>query len=183
MALLPAFVAHKEAGRIIGELVAGYGELEFMLALLVAQVINDQDTAFKVMFRARGESNRINVADALARPKVVANKDRYERTIGCLRHALKIRNQYAHSQFGYDGRGLWFVALEEVAMGNAPYDLGGLSQHEIPLSLLKDQEAFFVNVKANIDWLNFERQFGAGRLSTQPFAAPPETPKPPLRTP
>src|SRR4051794_31432912 len=60
-----AFQLCPEEGAIIGRLLAGYGELEVDLALCVAATLDDDvDTAFRIMFRLRGESQRIEIADA-----------------------------------------------------------------------------------------------------------------------
>jgi hypothetical protein len=184
--LLPAFGRYPEEGRLIGELIAGYGELEFSLAHLVGHISGNSDVTFKVMFRARGEEQRINVGDAMARPLLSPGnfRDHYERTISGLRHCLKIRNQYAHCQFGDDSaRGLWFVALEEIAKENKPYDLAELTQTVIPVDLLNEQANYFVFVERSLGYLNHEWRFRAGKLSNQPVPRPPAIPKPPLQGP
>lgn len=180
--ILPAFSIHSEEGRLIGEMVVGYGELEILLAHLVGEITSNRDVAFKVMFRARGEEQRVILADALARPILPAGpyRDFFERTIAAQRHCLRIRNQYAHAVWGYDGRGLWFVALEEVAKDNAPYDLTSLTQKLLPLALLKEQWAYFVFTKTCLEYLNFERQLEAGKITASPVPKPPGMPAPPL---
>lgn len=182
--VMPAFGRYPEEGRIIGELVSGYGELEFSLAHCVSQIVDNADVTFKVLFRVRGEEQRINVADGLARPLIGAGdfRDHFERTVAALRHCLKIRNQYAHSQWGDDNRGLWFVALEELAKENAPYDLGALTQKVIARDLLHAQEMYFVYVMQSLDYLNYEWRFRSGRLKTQPHRKPEEVQRPPVHS-
>ena len=183
MSLLPAFTRHPEAGRIVGLLVTAYGELEFLLAHCVGEIIKSRDVAFKVMFRARGEEQRIVLADALARPTLTegAYKTAFEQTISALRHCLKIRNQYAHCAWGDDARGLWFVALEENAKDNTPYDLTELTQHVLSLDLVREQEAFFLNTKLRLEALNFERQYQTGQIASPTVGIPAEIAKPALR--
>jgi hypothetical protein len=63
--IIPCFSEHQaEAeGKIIGRLLAGYGELE--LEMCVAAVTNNNlDGAIKI-FRVRGGENRITAADTL----------------------------------------------------------------------------------------------------------------------
>lgn len=183
MSLLPAFIRHPEESRIIGLLVTGYGELEFLLAHCVGEIIDNRDVAFKVMFRARGEEQRVILADALARPILSegAYRTAFEQTIAALRHCLKIRNQYAHCAWGDDARGLWFVALEENAKDNGPYDLTELTQHVLSLDLLREQEAFFVHTKNRLGALNLARQYEAGKISTPSFGIQVEIPRPAFR--
>lgn len=183
MSLLPAFLRHPEAGRIVGTLVTAYGELEFLLAHCIGEIIDNRDVAFKVMFRARGEEQRVILADALARPILSdgAYKTAFEQTIAALRYCLKIRNQYAHCAWGDDARGLWFVALEENAKDNGPYDLTELTQHVLSLDLLHEQEAFFAHTKHRLEALNLVRQHEAGKISVSSSGIPTEISRPALR--
>lgn len=168
--ILPAFGRHPEAGSIIGHLVTGYGELEFDLAWCVAWLSGDKDVAFKVMFRAPGEMQRILMADALVRGRLPAGKlrTRFEQAIAAMHHCRKIRNQYAHCNWGDDGRGLWFVNLEENAARDDDFDLTALTQHVIDLGLLRDQEAYFCFVADCLRWLTFEGQVMAGETRSNP---------------
>jgi hypothetical protein len=65
--LAPFLTFHEEAA-IIGRLLAGYTALEVGLMNCVQVVRDDFDAVFKAMFRARGETFRIEIADALGRP-------------------------------------------------------------------------------------------------------------------
>lgn len=71
-----AFAQFPEEGAIVGRLIVGYGQLEWDLCLLVGAALNDWETAVKAMFRSRGESQRLSLADALARQRVPAGKVR-----------------------------------------------------------------------------------------------------------
>lgn len=94
-----AFDKHRSKGEIIGRIVIEYGELEFDLCRLTGALINDTDTAVKAVYRMRGETQRINVSDALIRGKLPIGRTRtiYEETVARLRQCLTIRNQYAHT--------------------------------------------------------------------------------------
>jgi hypothetical protein len=80
------------------------------------------DAVLKAMFRPRGETSRIDIADALGRHFY---RDRglgteFEMGVSAVRYSLKIRNQYAHCVWYDDKSGkLAFVNLEEVAGDNA----------------------------------------------------------------
>src|SRR4051795_4185228 len=113
--LTPFLKFHKEAS-IIGRLLAGYATLALGLMNCVQNVRDDFDAVLKAMFRPRGETSRIDIADALGRHFY---HDRglgteFAMGIGAVRHCLKIRNQYAHCVWYDDKSGkLAFVNLEE----------------------------------------------------------------------
>ncbi len=65
--VMPAFRKFTLEAAIIGRLLAGYAELEIDLLHCVALAREDFDAVLKAMFRARGETRRIDVADALGR--------------------------------------------------------------------------------------------------------------------
>ena len=69
MPLLPLFYERPDEARLIGLMLAGYGELELDLMGCAQCAMKDRklDGIFKAMFRARSEGARIDVADALAR--------------------------------------------------------------------------------------------------------------------
>ena len=180
------FARYPAEGAIIGRLLIEYGDLEFSLAHCVSMITGNQDTAFKVMFRVRGESHRIQMGDALGRNAIAAgpNRDLFERTIAHMHRCLKIRNLYAHCIWLENMRhGLVYVALEEVAKQNGTLDLTKLSQHPAPLSLLQAQEAYFAYVDDCLHFLNFEAQFAAGRIAIQPLPRPPGISEPPIQMP
>lgn len=180
--LLPAFERYPEEGRILGELVVGYGELELSFAHMVAFIAGDHDVTFKALYRARGEEQRINIGDALARPRLTAGpyRDHYDRTVSAMRHCTKIRNLFAHCQIGDDAAGLWFVALEENAKKHAIYDLGDLTQYTITLPMLQGYAKFFEFTKKSIEYLNFKWRHESGSLTKLHISKPREISKPRL---
>ena len=168
--IMPAFGRHAEAARIIGHIVTGYGELEFNLAWDTAWLTKHESIAFKVMFRGPGEMQRILMADALVRERLSPGKlrTRWEQAIAGLHHCRKIRNQYAHCQWGDDARGLWFVALEEIANEHETFDLTALSRHVVDVELVREQEDYFCFVMDSLNWLALEGQVLVGRLQSNP---------------
>src|SRR3546814_10168398 len=97
--IMPAFDTFPQEGAIIGRLLAGYGEIELSLCMCVVQARDDHDMVFKAMFRPRGETQRIDVADALGRkPYEDAGLGTpFGEVIGAARYCLKIRNPFSHS--------------------------------------------------------------------------------------
>jgi hypothetical protein len=67
LVVMPAFHRFPNEAAMIGRLLAGYAELEIGLLHCVSVVREDFDAVLKSMFRTRGETRRIDVADALGR--------------------------------------------------------------------------------------------------------------------
>src|SRR5882724_11851354 len=102
----------------IGRLLADYNNLEVGLLHCVQMGIGDFDRAFKAMFRARGEARRINVGEtlALAAYTVLGLGTDFQTGLAAIRHALSIRNQYAHWTWWDDHSGELAIAnLEDLA--------------------------------------------------------------------
>jgi hypothetical protein len=167
-----AFDRFKREGEIIGRMVIEYGELEWDLCLLVGHVIQDFDVALKAMYRSRGATQRIEIADALARNRLAIGRIRtiYEETIAHMRFCLKIRNQYAHTNWvDAIGDGLCFVNIEEVAKANDVVQLESLQRYQLNLEIIEDQQRFFVQVMQNMRYLNMEIQYLNGTSQVQGF--------------
>jgi hypothetical protein len=65
--ILGPFLTFHKGASIIGRLLAGYTNLEVGLMHCVQVVRDDFDAVLKAMFRPRGETSRIDIADALGR--------------------------------------------------------------------------------------------------------------------
>jgi hypothetical protein len=130
----------------IGRLLAGYPELEFALLIVIAELRDDFDSTLKALYRTRGETQRIDVADALARSKLhcLGLGTEFAMVIGGMRHCLKIRNQYAHSHWLANPTGFGFMDLEEVAKQNAVASgTSELSFRRLNADLINEQEKYF----------------------------------------
>lgn len=179
--LMPAFQKYPDEGKLIGEMVSGYGELEYGLALAVGQMIDNVDVALKVMFRAPGENARILLADALARSTLPGGKTRtlFEQTIAGMHVCRKIRNHYAHSNWGHDADGLWFVDVSEMASQHGETDSADLVKRLADLPLLTEQYEYFCYIDDCIGFLNFDGQLRHGGISVSPIPTPPPFRGPP----
>jgi hypothetical protein len=85
---------------VIGRLLVDYGELELDLMNYVQVARSfDLNATLKAMFRVRGESNRIDIADGLGRTAYVAVnlETEFDSMIAAMKHCLRIRNKYAHA--------------------------------------------------------------------------------------
>ncbi len=143
--IMPAFDYHVEEGRLIGRLLAGYGELEIDLANVVASVLQDRDAAFKAIFRTPGEVGRIIVGDGLVRHQIPAGKIHtiFCQGIAAMHECRKIRNQYAHCQWWNEHSALYYMDLQTELAGNAPFSNLNLNRHRIGKDVLQEQEAYF----------------------------------------
>jgi hypothetical protein len=65
MALMPAFLRFPVEGAIIGRLLTGYGEIEYLYAMCLASASEDEDTVLRTFFSVRGEGGRIDVGHNL----------------------------------------------------------------------------------------------------------------------
>jgi hypothetical protein len=167
----------------IGHLLADYNNLEVGLLLCVQFGINDFDFAFKKMFGARGETARIDIAEKLGLNAFIALGlgAEFQEGVAAIRHALKIRNQYAHWTWWDDFTGQLAIAnLEDLAKDTQPIkDFSRLRGHHVSESLLSQQSAFFAYVDLCLTWVNQETQFLTGKSATR-FVKPPVVPAPDL---
>lgn len=185
--LMNAFKTFPDEAAIIGRLLAGYGELELMLCLCAASARQDFNMVFKAMFRPRGESQRIDIGDALGRDLFRIHKleTQFSEAVSDMRYCLKIRNQYAHCYWsdGF-GRQLGFVEMEERAKSAKPIDaIWQVPSMDIDVPTLNEQEAFFFRTGRCFSFLTNEIDVREGRLSTNPFLIPPKVKRPPLHMP
>jgi len=185
--IVPEFRRFPNEGEIIGRLLAGYGSLEFDLAACVAMARDDLNMVIKAMFRARGETQRVQIGDAMGRSayRTLGLESRFAEAIADMLFCLKIRNQYAHCQWHNDNTGrLSFVDMEEIAKPHRLItNLFGLTFHYVTLPLLSEQEVYFEYVKNCIVSLNFDGRKKAGKISNPGPPKPKKVTRPPLHIP
>ena len=181
---------HSAAAAVIGKILLDYTQLEFAFCQCVGSALNDQEAAIRCMFRLRGGDVRIQVGDAICRPRYdgIGMKDAYDAGLGALRYATKIRNQYAHAQWvDWDENNLCFVDLEKVARTAVGSMLVNLNR--VDLQLLQTQEKY---MEYSSDWLwhlhsMFEQKanrspnyvFPPPKIIEQPNLHNPPSPQPP----
>jgi hypothetical protein len=182
--LMPAFVRYPNEAAIIGRMLAGYGELEFLLCMCMRVPLGNLSKAARLLFRNRGEEQRISTADAILRPFYEEHKlDEVwitaRRAIGFCK---EFRNQYSHCHWrDEDDLGLFFTNLEKGA--KTPTGDIALEFFHIDVSLLERQEAYFRYAGNHLIYLEAEQKRLAGKLRRHAFAIPPETQKPPKHNP
>jgi hypothetical protein len=181
------FASFPAEAAIIGRLLTGYSEIELSLCLCLSQTRVGLDCALKKMFGDRGETKRIDKAQTLGGPPYKGLKlhTTFASAIADMRYCLRIRNQYAHSQWlQLAGGRLGFVNLEEAARTPSPVlSMGKLKARHLDAGLLNLQEEFFIYVKKIFDHLNFQAQIAAGKSSIPPQTTPKKVVRPPLHIP
>ena len=176
-------------GKIIGSLLAGYGELELEMALCLIAATGNYDASLKALYSVRGEEKRIKKADRMMKVQYVNAKLAidYKQTISDMQWCRKIRNQYAHCQWYYTPvDGLCFVDLETTSLSSIPIE--SIESHKVQadLQLLQRQMDFFVYVRRRFWYLAdacrryIAMQKPGARLSNPIYANPPRVARPPL---
>ncbi len=185
--IMSAFDDFPEEGATIGRLLAGYGELELHLCNCVGEIKNDITMVFKVMFRPRGETQRIDVADAIGRQpfQTIKRDTEFAMAIGAMRYCLKIRNQFAHCHWvDNHGRCLGFVELEEKAKNNDPSILiWQTPSHDLDVQTLANHETYFCYTRDLLIFLTHEARVQAGSVPKNPHTKPKQVKQPPLYKP
>jgi hypothetical protein len=115
---------HPAERDLIGKIILAYGVLEVaLLETVKAALDGDGNTATRTIFRLKSVSNRLEVADALVRPKMASQsllKD-WETAYAATKFCKGIRNTYAHSQWISDEHGvLRFGDLDKAAKTHGP---------------------------------------------------------------
>lgn len=184
MAILTAFQDFPDEVAIIGRMLAGYAYLEIDLMNCTKEVRGDLDLTLKVMFRGRGNTQRIDIADALARQPyhAIGVGAEFERAVGAVRYCLKMRNLYAHCTWWNDKSGqLAFANLEELAKENAVInDLHGLTVHHVTMPHLQAQLSYFEYTDKVLIGVIQEGNRRAGRPDRPDIVVPPDVVRPPI---
>ena len=155
--IMPAFLRYPAEAAIIGRLLAGYGELEFLLHLLLSEAVGDQSTSGRLMFRSRSEEHRLSTADALIRPMLEQHSliEPWDRVRRAVFWCKTTRNQYAHCHWlADDDHGLMFTHIEKAAKS-----LNGqlkLEFFHVDVPLLERIEAYFHYADVGLGYLRAE---------------------------
>ncbi len=183
--IMPAFIRFPDEAAIIGRLLAGYGELEFELAMCLSHFLFSEEAAFQALFRIRTASGRIDLADALLRKPIseIGLGSQYADAYSAMRYCSRIRNQYAHCHWTVtQGRveQLAFMQLDDAVRG---VDFNVVPHKTVSLALLQEQEDYFAYALRCFWFLTNEAEVKQGKLNANPFSVPPKIQAPPLHSP
>lgn len=157
-----------EESRMVGELLTGYGELEWSLLNTVSEVLKDGSTiALKALFRTRGEGQRVDIADGIARHEFerLGLETQFSMAIGAMRICKNIRNNFSHCMFHQEpgDEALRYINLEEAARQHGDTTKILVTLYEINIHLLKQQLEYFDYCDKCFYWLRNEVRTKLGR--------------------
>jgi hypothetical protein len=177
--LMPAFQRFPKEAAIIGRLLAGYGEVDFTLAMLAAKICGDEETILRAIFRMRTEGARLDLADTLIGPKLEPYPrlaGRYSYAIGCANWCRNLRNQYAHCHWSDDdSAGLFFTNLEKAADKASGFHRRWL---HVDVPLLEKQEEYFIHTRRCLWHLTSEWLAKIGEQQPYLWPMPKRVPEP-----
>jgi hypothetical protein len=129
---------------LIGDMLMAYGELEFVLIGFIGEALNlDLNTATRILFRVRGETARLSVADAILRP--IFSKHELEakwiNAFCAADHCKNIRNQYAHCHWQLSHGKLHFIDMDEDSRSTD--ETLSVTLRPIDLPLIERQHLYF----------------------------------------
>jgi hypothetical protein len=183
---MPAFASFPNEGAIIGRLLTGYGEIEYLYAMCLASVVEDEDSALRALFILRGERSRLDVSHELMRAayKKAGLSNKYDPTHTATKFCLTVRNAFSHCLWAHDlSAGLFYVDLEDTAERKT-FDFR--SAHEwrhVDLTLLSNIELYFINTSQPLKWVAAEYRVYSGKVRKNTFQWPKGIPQPKLHNP
>jgi hypothetical protein len=154
----PAFAEDTKPGWLIGQMLIGYGEVEYEIASLLGAAYENAPLSLRAMFRMRGETARVQVADALLRPKCVEKnlQNKWDVALKAINYCKRVRNQYSHCHWYLEAGDLWFYNMEVAAEGNS--DDFKFDFEHVDLPLLMMQTAYFNYTRCCL--IHLQNQFG-----------------------
>jgi hypothetical protein len=177
---------HPEVAASIGRILAGYPQIEYSMVECLDAVCDDYDAVFKCLFRVRGETQRVEIADALGRHLYheIDLGTEFEMTFGAIRHLLRTRNQYAHAHWLATETGMSMVDMEELAKSTVyAGGEGKVSLHRVTPKIVQRQEQYGDYVNSLITWLTHEASIKKGKTKVNEFPKPKQVAQPPLYMP
>lgn len=139
----PAFISYPEEAKLLGELVLGYGELDLSFAFTCGIAVQQKYALLHAVNQVRSETARLDIAHALAADAFakLGLAEEYRRAHQAIKYCLKIRNQWAHAQWGdMNPYGLAFTRTDGDVFA---LPLKRTVWNSIKLDLLQKQEAYF----------------------------------------
>jgi hypothetical protein len=184
MPINPAFHHFSAEAAIIGRLLAAFGELEVTVCYNAAKATNlsVRDSVDATLYRIRTTRSRLEAADALMRPIYTAADltEAYVDAFGRVMQCLRIRNQFAHCNWGdHETTGLFFVDLQVAA--ERP-DFAFHWKH-VDVPLLERHETCFEGALEALRFADHEMAVKQGKLQSHFWPKPPALSPPPLHNP
>ncbi|WP_407175456.1 hypothetical protein [Bradyrhizobium sp. STM 3562] len=179
----PAFQRHPVEAGLIGHMLASFGEIEVTLCFNTGWAHKLVDPVVNTLYAIRTTSTRIETAFRLMQPAaaLLGLTAEQEAVVPMVWHCLKIRNQYAHCNWGdhVASDGLWFVDLEETARDRQFF----MYWKFLDLELLNQQVEYFNSTMEKLTFITGEIHVKTGNQTQNPFPKPTIPTPPPLHSP
>ena len=192
MSLMPCFDSDQAdaEGRIVGRLLAGYGELELQMCMCLIVAEANIDTPIRDIFSVRGAEKRIEIGENALKTNFskAGLTTELMQALSDLDWCRQIRNQYSHCHWYWTAKeGLCFVNLEELAKQPSTITSVTEDRHRIDLALPQKQEEYFWYVKqcfmhletAYRTWDQAQTRGGRVRPASLAYPKPLKIPQPP----
>ena len=184
MPIMPGFDRHPEEAKLIGRLLVSFGEIEVTLAVVVGTVgLQDLQLGLRSIYKVRGTSSRLELADALLRLKLTGMglEREYLTNRDAIKYCQTTRNQFAHCIWADDlNAGIFFTDLQDAA---DRVDILRFNWKHVDIALLTQQLEYFDNTLTGIVYLENEWSVRAKMKASHDFPAPAAIGKPPLHNP
>ena len=179
----PAFDRFPEEARLVGKLLAGFGEIEFSICRNAGHASGMLEAIGKALYRLRATSSRVAAADAIARGifREAGFGIEYDiaRSMGDI--CLRIRNQFAHCNWTDHpetlSSGLFFADLQ--ASADAVEGFEPTFRH-VDVPLLRAHEAYFALTLEWFSYLDVQLGIHQGKIQHLGWPRPPEREPPPF---
>jgi hypothetical protein len=183
MAINPAFDRFPAEGVLIGRLLAAFGELEISVCANAWKATSlGNNSILAALYRIRPTRSRLEVADALMRPIYdgVGLAETYADAFSRVMYCLKIRNQFAHCNWGdNETAGLFFADLQASADSQ---DFAHSWKH-IDFALLQLHYDYFDGALEALQFADHELAVKQEKLQFHVWPKPPALAQPPLHNP
>lgn len=182
--VMPAFITCPKEAAIIGRLLAGYGEIEFVVHECLRVALGSSSISARILYRVRSEKARLDLADAVLRAVCDSHSldKEYEQAIDGANYCRKVRNQYAHCHWlGDEKEGLFFTNIEPSAQQKRGEIVMAFLHVDEPL--LQKQEAYFAQTQSRFFCLSMALQKAAAKEPIPTFSIGKAIQPPPLNNP
>lgn len=179
-----AFLRRPEEGALVGRIVVQFGELEVAFCHHTASALDAFTPLMKALYSLKSTSSRIDFLDGLIRGLYIQFElgKEYDTSISMLRYCLRIRNLYAHCNWGSDVGdypGMFYADFQDSAKTD---DFRSDWRH-VDTVLLQKQEDYFAETMSWLLFLYGEVAVKKKRITSHAWPRPSELEKPHLHNP
>lgn len=165
---------------LVGQMLAGYGELEYRLSELVATLSQNATVHLAGVFKLASPAARLEVFDALLRPKAeeLGLASKYAQTMDAVDYCRLVHSQYDCCHWSARNGKVRFLNMEEQAL--APKPGARLIWRETDIDLLTAQLAHFDYARVSLRHLQqtMNRARGAATAPRKQLPTPPKRERP-----